>query len=200
MISEYPTQPASRRRSLVGDLCKGVTQSMGFWGCDARYPDGNLLVASGFERLEKNPALTEGSSRYRKLWRNGCIELHSFCAGWYPAKGNGVVFIRHRERLFSCTAGDPPQPGKYYDRLAGGTNDDLIHLAAPFVEWMLSHENWISSRYGPSYRNACWNHVQTLPGTRPWLAPKEGVSWLESFLRHPNHTPRARDWSSQGLP
>lgn len=51
MISEYPTQPASRRRSLVGDLCKGVTQSMGFWGCDARYPDGNLLVASGFERL-----------------------------------------------------------------------------------------------------------------------------------------------------
>jgi hypothetical protein len=68
------------------------------------------------------------------------------------------------------------------------------------VEWMLSHENWISSRYGPSYRNACWHHVQTLPGTRPWLAPQEGVAWLESFLRHPSHTPRVRDWSSRGLP
>ena len=99
MISEYPTQPASRRRSLVGDLCKGVTQSMGFWGCDARHPAGNLLVASGFERLEKNPALTEGSSRYRK----------------------------------------------------------------------------------------------------PWLAPQEGVSWLESFLRHPHHTPRARDWAMRKI-
>jgi hypothetical protein len=34
---------------------------------------------------------------------------------------------------------------------------------------------------------------------KPWLAPQEGVSWLESFLRHPHHTPRARDWAMRKI-
>jgi hypothetical protein len=45
--------PASRRRSLVSDLCAGVTQAMGLWGCDARHPAGNQLAAATLkERVE----------------------------------------------------------------------------------------------------------------------------------------------------
>ena len=187
--------PASRRRSLVSDLCAGVTQAMGFWGCDARHPAGNQLAAAGFQRLAKDPALTEGSSRYRKPWQGGTIELHSFCAGWYPPSGEGVVFIRHRQRLYSCAPGDPIEPGRYANRVEGKSNDLLLGLARPFIAWMLDHERWILRHHGPAYRTACWHHVAQLPGTRPWLEPHAATAWLERLLANPDTTPRARRWT-----
>jgi hypothetical protein len=187
--------PASRRRSLVSDLCAGVTQAMGFWGCDARHPAGNQLAAAGFQRLAKDPALTEGSSRYRKPWQGGTIELHSFCAGWYPPSGEGVVFIRHRQRLYSCAPGDPIEPGRYANRVEGKSNDLLLGLARPFIAWMLDHERWILRHHGLAYRTACWHHVAQLPGTRPWLEPHAATAWLERLLANPDTTPRARRWT-----
>jgi hypothetical protein len=187
--------PASRRRSLVSDLCAGVTQAMGFWGCDARHPAGNQLAAAGFQRLAKDPALTEGSSRYSKTWQGGTIELHSFCAGWYPPSGEGVVFIRHRQRLYSCAAGAPIEPGRHSTRVQGKSNDTLLHLARPFIEWMLDHERWIHHRHGPAYRTACWHHIAKLPGTRPWLEPQAATAWFARLLENPDTTPRARRWT-----
>jgi hypothetical protein len=185
------TPPASRRRSLVTDLCAGVTQAMGFWGCDARPPRGNQLVAAGFQRLEKDPALTEGSSRYRKPWQGGTIELHSFCAGWYSPSGEGVVFIRHRHRLFSCAPGEPIEPGRHTHRVEGKSNDLLLDLARPFLAWMLDHERWIHHHHAPAYRAASWRHIQGLPGTRPWLEPQAATTWFAHLLKNPDTTPRA---------
>lgn len=190
--TQFRIAPPSQRRSLVSDACAGISQAMGFWGCDARHPRVNQLVAAGFQRLEKDPALTEGSSRYRRPWNGGTIELHSFCAGWYPPAGEGVVFIRHRQRLFSCTPGDPLEPGRYAHRAEGKSNDLLLDLARPFLSWMLDHERWILHTHGPAYRTACWHHVAKLPGSRPWLEPAAATRWFENLLANPATTPRAR--------
>lgn len=191
--TQFRIAPPSQRRSLVSDACAGISQAMGFWGCDARHPRSNQLVAAGFERLEKDPALTEGSSRYRRHWNSGTIELHSFCAGWYPAEGEGIVFIRHQQRLFSCSAGEPIEPGRYANRIEGKSNDTLLYLARPFLSWMIDHERWILERHGPAYRAACWRHVASLPGFRPWLEPTEATAWFEKLLTDPSTTPRARE-------
>jgi hypothetical protein len=191
--TQFRVPPLSQRRSLVSDLCAGISQAMGFWGCEARHPRGNQLVAAGFEHLEKDPSLTEGSSRYRRHWNGGTIELHSFCAGWYSPEGEGIVFIRHHQRLFSCSAGEPIEPGRYANRIEGKSNDTLLDLTRPFLSWMIDHEHWILERHGPAYRAACWRHVATLPGFRPWLEPKEAVVWFEKTLADPSTTPRARE-------
>ena len=108
--------PASQQRSLLRDLSNGLLQQMYFWGYDARRRDGNLLVKCGMQRIAQERAeKSEGTSRYRTEWEGGVVELHGFCAGWYPQRSDtrGVVFIRHRGQLDLCDGAEPVTPGAY---------------------------------------------------------------------------------------
>jgi len=52
-LPEVPSVAPSKRRSLVRDACGCLHQQMFFWGCDARHPDGNLLIRHGLTRIAR---------------------------------------------------------------------------------------------------------------------------------------------------
>lgn len=191
----FPSIAPSRRRSLVRDVCGCLRQQMFFWGCDASHLGGNFLIRYGMNRLGRAETHSEGSSRYRMGWRDGTVELHSFCAGWYPSAGNGVVFIRNREYLSSFAGGEPLTPGVYDSaRCTDSTIDDMLENCRPLLEWVSDYENWIHSQTGSEYRHKCWRMLQSRAGGRPWLTPSDAQNWMNRFLDDPGSTPRARDF------
>ncbi len=190
------TQPASpsRRRSLVRDASRCLSQQMVFWGADVRSRTGNLLVAFGMERIPRAEAGGEGSSRYRMEWGGGGIELHSFCIGWYPAGSEGVLFIRNRERLHTCPSGRMILPGTY-DSVVGAAPDDLLPAVRPLLAWVVGYERWVRATTRADYRSRCWERLVTRTGVRRWLPPDDALDWMESFVTNPEITPRPRDLS-----
>lgn len=190
---------SSRRRSLLGDLAEGLGQQMYFWGCDVRMK-GNLLIRCGMERVARASGHGEGSSRYRQAWSGGVVELHSYCAGWYPAEGprRGVVFIRSRERVQCCTAGEALTPGVYErERMVSPGVDEMLEAVRPLVGWMLAHEEAVARRAGNDFREACWELFRTQTQARPWLRPREAREWLGQFLEAPERLARARKFSDR---
>jgi len=167
---------------------------MFFWGCDARHSGGNLLVRFGMRRLDDIRVRSEGSSRYRTSWRDGTVELHSFCAGWYPRSGEGVVFVRHRGRLFSCLGGEPMTPGVYQaERWTPSDSDSMLELSRPMVEWISDYESWVRVHTANDYRESCWRRLISRMGAQAWLAPEQAKRWREAFLTNPSNAPRARE-------
>lgn len=190
------TLAPSRRRSLLRDLSDGLRQQMYLWGCDVRSESGNLLVRHGLERLARQESESpEGTSRYRLPWEGGLIELHGFCAGWYPGRPDrrGVIFIRHRGRLDLCDGARPVIPGKYPD-LGGQTTDALLDTSLPLVRWLVAYEEWIQRTAPDGYRTACWHRYLRLPNARPWLPPGIALRWLRQFASSPAYPPRARSF------
>lgn len=185
----------SRRRALLRDVADGLMQQMFFWGCDARHPGGNLLGRHGLTRLPRAATGGEGSSRYRAPWEGGTVELHGFCAGWYPHDdaAPGVLFIRHRGRLVLTRGPEPLTPGRYEaDRLASADPDAVTAAVAPLLRWLVAYERRIAEEPGPAYRHACWRLRRQLPSEPRWLAPDEALAWFERYLADPATTPRAR--------
>ncbi len=66
-----------------------------------------------------------------------------------------------------------------------------------FLEVQLDHERWIHRCHSPPYRAACWHHVRSLPGTRPWLEPQAAIAWFAQLLDNPDTTPRACQWKAK---
>lgn len=188
----FKTSKTSRKRALLSDFGAGLAQQMILWGCDARYPGGNLLVRMGMERLAREEVSQEGSSRYRTPWKDGLVEVHSFCAGWYPTIGTGVVFIRHWKRFAACEGGMPAEPGRY--AMAAAFPDEMLELVRPIAEWIVDYETRVQAAMGTAYREACFRQAVRSPGVRPWLPPQRAVEWMEGFLRDADSVGRAREW------
>jgi hypothetical protein len=187
--------PPSRRRSLVRDLSNGLRQQMYLWGCDVRRKEGNLLEGFGMQRIgQERKERQEGTSRYRAAWEGGVVELHGFCAGWYPQnpEARGVVFIRHRDRLDVCDGAEPVTPGVYGESGLGAGRDTLAEAVMPFVRWLVAYESWVFRTTEDGYRYACWLEYLGLVGARPWLPPDEALRWLAQFAQAPDSVPRAR--------
>ena len=196
LSTSTPTPPPrSQVRALVRDLSGMLIQQMFFWGCDAQHAGGNLLVRLGGQRLAREQQCGEGSSRYRFNWQAGTVELHSFCAGWYPrdAAASGVIFIRGRERLFECAGATPLTPGEYEEgRFRFANAEEMLVLCGPLLSWLLDYEAQVESATRPGYRDRCFalyrQHVQS----KPWLPPANAVAWLGDFLASPETTRRAK--------
>lgn len=145
-------------------------------------------------RLERAEVHSEGSSRYRMAWRGGTLELHSFCAGWYPSDGEGVVFIRNQEHLTSFSGAEPLTPGQYEEkRRINSTTDEMLEMCRPLVEWVAEYESWIEAHTAREYRHTCWMRLLSRMGGRPWLPPSKAATWREHFLADPGSTPRAKE-------
>ena len=199
MVSVSQPSSSSRRRSLVCDASRCLSQQLVFWGADVRSRTGNLLVAFGMERIPRTEVGCEGSSRYRTEWGGGVIELHSFCIGWYPAGSEGVLFIRNRERLHTCPSGCVIHPGTY-DSVVGAAPDDLLPVARPLLAWVAGYERWVRATTRADYRFRCWDQLVARMGVRPWLPPDDALDWMERFVADPDSKPRPREWLRRRRP
>lgn len=173
---------ASHHRAFLRDLADLFLQQMFFWGCDSQ---NRLLTGSGAERIARTMVGSEGSSRYRWRWKNGIVELHSFCAGWFPveAPSVGVVFIRGRERFYTCSAGEPLEPGRYRaERFVACSSENLLEQLKPLLEWILEYETRILLRTPCGYRTRCHLLYEKQPRSQVWLAPEAATEWLGQLL------------------
>ena len=185
-------------RGHLNDLTAALGQQMFFWGRDVLAREGNLLVKFGFSRTE-SPGL-KGTSCYRKAWREGYIELHGACAGWYPTDATsspGFLFIRTDRRCYAHHEADAVIPGRYdHDKLSSGNLQTLSQSARVFAAWLADYERWIERHIGPEHRSECYSMFSKLPAGKPWLPPTLALRWLRLFSESEN-TPRARDWMRQ---
>ena len=195
LVQHTDRTTSPRMRVFVRDLAALFQQQMYFWGCDAKM-DRNLLSRLGAERIAREVSCGEGSSRYQWRWHSGTVELHSFCAGWYPddTSAAGIVYVRGYKRFFDCKGGAPVKPGKYFEgRFLYANNVELQALLPPLLTWLAEYERRVASEKGPAYRERCYRSYRRQKHSKPWLSPTQAQAWLESFLASPETTPRARE-------
>jgi len=183
---------------LLRDLARGLQQQMFLWGLDADHPSGNLLVTHGFERRPSTGL--RGTSCYRRSWESGAIELHGSHAG-FQGRDEGAYFIRPLERCARWLAPTPPIPGAW-DRhlLDRKPSAELLDALRSLVTWWLEHDRRVADQLGPGWRQRGFERYRSLPKARAWLAPEPARRWLESLLRDPASTPRARFFSASARP
>ena len=186
-------RPRSQIRALVRDLAGMFLQQMFFWGCDAQ-SGGNLLLRLGGQRLAREHACGEGSSRWR--WQDGTVELHSFCAGWYPddPSAAGAVFIRGRERFFDCAGGQPLAPGHYDEgRFLHANADEMLAMLRPLLAWLADYEQRIEAAMSALSRTL----LRALPPPRPQqaVAPARRGAALARAVAHLSRAHAAREAS-----
>jgi hypothetical protein len=185
-------------RGHLNDLTAALGQQMFFWGRDVLAREGNLLVKFGFSRTE-SPGL-KGTSCYRKAWREGFIELHGACAGWYPTdptSAPGFLFIRTDRRCYAHHETAAVIPGRYdHDKLSSGNLQTLSQSARVFAAWLADYERWIERHVGPEHRSDCYSMFSKLPAGKPWLPPTLAIKWLR-LVSESASPPRARDWIRQ---
>lgn len=185
--------PRTAATALLRDYTDALAQQMFYWGRDVIRPEGNLLVAHGFDR-RKSEGL-EGTSCYRKRLDDGYIELHGACAGWYPDRPGSPAFlyVRNRRRCFLWDGEEPPAPGFYGESmLRSAPVRERLALSQRFLAWWLDYEDWIARVTEPGYRDECHRLFRKLPQSTPWLPPAEGMKWLREYAEEPERAGRAR--------
>ena len=180
---------------FIRDLADGIQQQMFFWGQDVCRPEGNFLVAQGFER---SPSLgMKGTSRYRLPWQGGHIDLYGSCAGWYGAEG-GFTFIRPRRRCSVWLSGEEtPIPGEWQRELIekGTKSSELYEASLPFLDWVIAHEREVFARFGCEYREANYWKYGKVPKAKAWLEPEAALQWMECFRQTPELLTRPKNFS-----
>lgn len=190
-----PVPHRSQLRVALRDAAKAAYCQMYYWGRDVLHPDGNLLVRFGFERIAKSSK--EGTSRYRLAWQEGIIELHGFCAGWYPDSGGGICYDRKHESWRLWDSGDLPDPAGLVRREVNFSQDngrlpDLLQRSARFLTWVLTYERWSMAQWGVEARRGHHRDFTRLLSRKRWLPPEPSLNWLAAYAADPSKAPRPR--------
>ena len=185
----------SKQTSLgfLNDLSNALGQQLFFWGCDVVHSRGNLLCEFGLERYK--PEGIKGSSCYRTTYKQDIIELHGLCVGRYSKHRPSFFYTRQYRRCWVYDTCTPPLPGKYNEERINKKNINAIETASRcFLEWWLEYETWIAKTTNPDYRQKCYQSFRKLPKSKPWLPPRDALSWLRMYRNEPNTVPRAKMW------
>ncbi|RYD35780.1 MAG: hypothetical protein EOP85_18750 [Verrucomicrobiaceae bacterium] len=154
------------------------------------HPSGNLLVAAGFAK-RPSPGL-QGTSCYSLAWREGRIELHGSCAGWFRAE-DGFVFIRPMHRCVGWDSPEPPVPGDWDPGNIITLDPETVReRMIPFLDWWIAYEDDISYRLGSGYRERCHREFHKAPRSEPWLKPDDAMRWIRTFRHDPASLVRAK--------
>ncbi len=135
-----------------------MNQQCWSWGCDIRRPQGNLLLAFGFERL-RPPADAKGSSRYRLALRSG-REISLWGFGTLISDGVNAVHVgRFQFDAQLCSALSntqacwspsslPPlrRPFSPHELALAGS------LCSELLGYIGDYESWVAETVGIRYR------------------------------------------------
>ncbi len=190
MNHENPQISKARSAALLRDLAVGLKQQMFFWGKDVLHPQGNLLVRNGFTKRASEGL--QGTSCYGMDWRNGRIELHGACAGWYSLDQPGFLYIRPFGKCFTWSEHKAAIPGHWAMESLSLHHSLTFSNALLFIAWWLDYEKNITENLGPTYRAKCFREYKKLPKSKTWLRPDVSIFWLEKMRSCPENLKRAR--------
>ncbi|MFQ3663564.1 MAG: hypothetical protein SNJ69_14380 [Chloroflexaceae bacterium] len=146
---------------LVSRGTKLLTQQCWYWGCDVRRPEGNLLLALGFERT-RPPAGVEGSTLYTLEPAPGeQLILWSFGVFFGRAGTGGLFLNRFRfEPLLTEQAALPPAIWQIEQlptlfRAGDADRARLSDLLGDLLRRVVTYELTVLAAQGLAYREAC---------------------------------------------
>ena len=159
-----------------------VAQQFWLFGCDIRRPEGNLLLAYGFDRRKAPPDTRITASRYSLPFGNGnAIILWGFGVMWSEPEIGDLYLSRHRFLPLIREHGTIPDdlwdPGDFEGFRRPVERRDLLHcqaLVTDMARWMADYENFVLEAAGRTYRN------QTI---RAWKKPFGTASDLSGHWR-----------------
>jgi hypothetical protein len=136
-----------------------MNQQCWCWGCDIRYPAGNLLLRHGATRLRPiEPRSGRSTAYHLQLDGGGGMVLWGFGLAIAPARGLAVLLLRYdplprliHEVVALRTVWAPSDLPPYE------TTDSApawwSALAA--FRWIASYERWVIEAAGPDWRRHC---------------------------------------------
>jgi hypothetical protein len=146
---------------LVSRGTRLLTQQCWYWGCDVRRPEGNLLLALGFERT-RPPEGVEGSTLYTLEPAPGAQAiLWSFGVFFGRAGAGGLFLDRFRfEPLLLEQAALPPAIWQIellptMSRAGDADRARLNALLGDLLRWVVAYEQTVLAVQGLAYREAC---------------------------------------------
>lgn len=157
-LSEAPWRFPER---LVSRGTKLLTQQCWYWGCDVRRPEGNLLLALGFDRT-RPPEGVAGSTMYALAPApDAQVILWSFGVFLGRAGAGGLFLDRFRfEPLLVDQATLPPAIWQVEQLPSRGRAVDadrtrLAALLGDLLRWVIAYEQTVLAVQGLAYREAC---------------------------------------------
>lgn len=146
---------------LVSRGTRLLTQQCWYWGCDVRRPEGNLLLALGFERT-RPPEGVEGSTMYLLEPAPGAqVILWSFGV-FFGCEGAGGLFLnrfRFEPLLLEQAALLPAiwqiEQLPTMSRAGDADRARLNALLGDLLRWVVEYEHAVLAVQGLAYREAC---------------------------------------------
>lgn len=136
-----------------------IDQQFWLFGCDVRFPQGNLLIAHGFERC-RPPEEWKAATQYQLEMPGGCLRLWGFGFWIKSHQHNQGVLVRRGEFAPRLCALDGPvwraeslPCGSLPSSLQEiGYTWQMIHQV--FV-WFADYESSVIQQCGLGYRQQC---------------------------------------------
>ena len=126
----------------------------------------------------------KGTSCYTLKTLSQTIELYGSCACCYTEEGN-VAFLRKTGRFYHWLPEHKCVAGLWEDiDVNTGTPKSLFKAIKPLLEWWLEYEQWINAQLGLKHREKCFKEWGNVKMQKPWLPPKEALSWVKSFINN----------------
>jgi len=167
-------------RLLLKDCAQGFYQQMYFLGKDVTNKRGNQLLEYGF--LKSPSKGLKGTSCYSLESSDQIIELYGSCACLYKDDVQ-IAFLRLKSRFYHWLPECRCVAGLWSDNdIDAGTPESIYKAITPLLQWWLEHESWISERFDPRYREACYKEWKRVNSRKSWLPPEEALHWVEDFL------------------
>jgi len=165
------TQPPRGFGKLARRGAPLLNQQCWCWGCDVRRPEGNLLLAHGFNR-ERVPPGKLGSSAYTLRLDRAVVVLWGFGLFWGQASLDGLFLPRQGFLPRLLDDAEPPRHVWDLAQLDAATIPDsqatwahACRLLGNALQWVAGYEEWVGHTCGFAYRDACvsgWRK-QSLP-------------------------------------
>ncbi|TWT57388.1 hypothetical protein KOR42_07480 [Thalassoglobus neptunius] len=164
--------------SIVNQAAALFSQQVWCWGQDVIYPQGNILIKMGFERVPPPENRRDCSSVYSlNVNSSQRIILRGFGVFWGDDQKGGLLLLRDRFEARYLNESRLPKPCWSLQDFPNTTRPtieqrpDCIALLIDLIDWMRCYELRTLREYGLSYRQKVlktWND-----GKRHVLHPEE---------------------------
>ncbi|MBM3969335.1 MAG: hypothetical protein FJ302_05665 [Planctomycetes bacterium] len=176
MIQLSKKQLAARMglsRDQFNNAIKLFDQQLWCWGEDVKRPNGNLLVACGFERIPPPKGQEQFGSMYsRRIRRGGRIVLR----GWgllISDRKHGAILLKRYGFTPELLSGEeiPTQLWDTSDlpKLISPQSDvdvsRVLFLLSAACRWVVSYETWLRLRIGMKHRETSIEHWKKMKKT-----------------------------------
>lgn len=132
------------------------------WGCDIRRPEGNLLLAYGFQRRRPPEGVHGGSAYTYELDSMASIRLWGFGL-FFRIRGLSALYVNRYEFLPRLAPSDQLPDSVFLPEQVPATlipknlteTEVAEGMLSRVMRWVAAYEAWVLDICGLAYRDSC---------------------------------------------